>query len=124
MSNSTNVLPSDDITIKQGDDYSEDWAIYDSGVPVNLTGCTFLMQARRTPSSAVAFSFALVVKTAASGIANCSLSAAVSAAIACGELPTDSASRYVFDAKMTTNAGAKRTVREGFVFVDAQISLP
>lgn len=98
------------LRIEQGETLIVPLHVVDAdAVDVDITGYTFAAQVRRKPSSTtIAATFAFTITTAASGYMQFSLTAAQTAAIACGDTDTEPASLYYWDA-FATSPGAKVT---------------
>lgn len=87
------------ITIKQGSTHVEPFVVVGSdGVPVDITGYTFYADIKRKASSAtIVASWSYSITDAENGRVALSLTHTQTAAIDCGDKPTDPASQYVCD---------------------------
>jgi hypothetical protein len=112
-----------DLPLQQGDDFSVTLELLEAGGPMDLTGATFEAVARRRKADAApAFVYACAVELPATdGKVTLSLDAATTAGVACGDAPTDTASRYVWALRMT-KAGVSRTLYEGIVLVNGDVN--
>lgn len=103
----TNVGSRVDFLMRQGADFSTTLTFTGpNAAPVDLTGCAFLAQIRRTGRDRTvvqAFTVA-VVDPPTNGIAKLSISAALTGAIGCGETPDDPDWQYVWDLQFTDAA--------------------
>jgi hypothetical protein len=90
--------------------------------PVDLTGCTFAAEMRRTGLSAdVALQFTVTPVDLPHGIIRMSVAAAATASVTCGETQFDLSSQYVWDMRMTDANGIISTPLWGTVNVLRQV---
>jgi hypothetical protein len=106
------------MTHVQGDDWSTELTVADAGGdPIDMTGYTFLAQARTAPGAAtVAFTFTVDTTDAATGILVLTVADTVTDDLEPG--------RYFWDLQWTDGAGAVRTILAGIVTVLAEVSRP
>lgn len=104
-------------TFVQGDDWSFPATLKDqAGAAIDLTGYTFLAQARTRASAGVAFTLTVTVTDAANGVVTVTVDAATTADIGPGT--------YVWDLQWTDAAGDIRTILAGTITVLPEVSRP
>jgi hypothetical protein len=92
------------------------------GSPVDLTGCEFAAEVRKTGlSEDVAAQFTVTIVSALEGTISMSLSASDTADFACGETLFDPLSQYVWEICMVDAAGKKSTPLWGNLNVMRQV---
>lgn len=105
-------------TFVQGDDWRAELTIDDAnGDPLDMTGYTFLAQARtKAKSASVAFSFTVDTTSAASGVLVLEVADTVTVDVNPGT--------YEWDLQWTDGDGKIRTILRGVVTVLAEVSRP
>lgn len=95
-----------------------------SDVVLDITDYTIAARIRRYHMGPLVAEFDVVIEDAVSGLFYIEMTAADTALIKCGELPTDSASRYWWDLRVQGPGPAPFAgfIRYGEVFVHAQSS--
>lgn len=91
-----------------------------------ITGYTIAAHLRRFRLGASYTAFSVTIEDAAQGLFYISLSAAQTYALKCGELPTESASKYWWDVRIldTSNLTAFMRHGEATVFAQATVIAP
>lgn len=119
----SNVPATLDLEIYQGTSVSIPFQARDASGPINLTGYLIRAQIRKTRlSEEVVQTFSTTITNVAQGLFSIFLNAAQTAAITCGEKPTSSLSRYVWDLEMESPEGFVTQLRQGAVSVVAQVT--
>lgn len=109
-----------DITIRRGDTFRLRFKAKAGGVPINLTGYTFLAQIRTSEDATTALaSFSASIIDATAGIFEIVLSAATTAA-----LPTDTTRLGVWDLQWTTAGGDVNTLVTGVAHLKSDVARP
>lgn len=123
-----------DLHIEQGATYYKPIIIKVSNVPFDLTNWTATGQIRKTHRSdtiIAEFSFDVPTTGAAltDGAMTIKLTPLQTGAIVCGELETDSRSKYVYDIELTHSgtgggfaAGEIKRLLEGFAYVSPEVT--
>lgn len=113
MTCSTGNVPIRNLVIPQATDWEEVFTIKTGGVVVDITGSAFQGHIRKDATSSTKtaeFSFSL---NEATNEVTYSLAADDSDVIPVGKLPTDAASKYVYDIEWTDSGGKKRMAVRG-----------
>ncbi len=96
-----------------------------TGLPVDISGCTFVGQIRKTPTSAtVVATFTCVVTDGLLGLWTYGMADEVTAAITAGNASGMAESRYTYDIEMHDVAGNVYPRLYGGVFVWAENTRP
>jgi hypothetical protein len=94
-----------------------------AGAPLDITSYTILAQVRRTRlATTVDAAFDVYVEDPLQGLYTIVLSPASWSAITCGETASDAASKYVWDAQLTSPSGEVSTHYAGAFVVNADVS--
>lgn len=113
------------LRIRQGGSFLFSVALKNpDGSPVNLTGATLSAQIRRKALDAnpPVAACVIAVTDAVNGLADLSLTDEVTAAIACGEVETLPASRYVWDLELLDTLGRVTPLLYGDVVVFREVT--
>jgi len=107
-------IPSANITINQGFDFSKTFVSRESdGSASNLTGFTGKAQIKKHPDTSTSKSFSITI-TAATGQVAIAMTSGVTSGITPG--------RYLYDVKLTSSAGAVSRLTRGTALVVAGIT--
>jgi len=107
-------IPSANITINQGFDFSKTFVSRESdGSASNLTGFTGKAQIKKHPDTSTSKSFSITI-TAATGQVAIAMTSGVTSGITPG--------RYLYDVKLTSSAGAVSRLTQGTALVVAGIT--
>jgi hypothetical protein len=113
-----------DIVLSRGSDFVQPSIAFQNadGTPVDLTGCRFVAEMRKTGLSvSVALTFAVEPVDLEHGVIKMSAAAADTALLACGESMFDPASMYVWGMYMLDANDLKSTTLFGNVNVMRQV---
>lgn len=107
-----------EIEIYRGDTFTRQFKIKVAGLPLDITGYTFLAQLRASAdSTTILATFTCTVTDAVNGVLEMELSAATTAA-----LDTETFSLAAWDIQWTTPAGKKKTFAYGVAKLISDVS--